>query len=171
MGMMKMNVRYLLAVALAVIPSALLAEKEPVNIYLTCKGSGERTVTNKGGALTGTVGGIGGHRIGESGSASVGSMTSKAGFSEQLDISVVQTKAKARVPRRFLPFLNNNRDGWVRITNLKIGKDEITGNMDIGLLDHPKLRIDRLAGSVAMDGKVGSFYGQCQMLNPDKPAF
>jgi hypothetical protein len=61
----KMTVRYLLGGALPVSSSVLLAGTEPIRIYLTCKDSGERKVTNKVGGLTETVGGIGGHPIGE----------------------------------------------------------------------------------------------------------
>jgi hypothetical protein len=41
----------------------------------------------------------------------------------------------------------------------------------INFLQHPDLRIDRRSGSVAMDGKVGSFAGRCENFNPVQRAF
>lgn len=139
-------------------------------IYLACRGSGERTVTNRGGSARATRGRAAGIS-GEAGSVEVGTMTSAKDFSEQMDVSIAGGKGRVRLPRRFLPFFNKNRNGWVGVKNLKVRSDEITGNIDVNLTNSPRLRIDRLAGSISMDGKVGAFYGQCQLLDLSKPAF
>jgi hypothetical protein len=145
------------------------AEGKP-NIYLACRGSGERTVTNHGGSVRAPGSKVAG-LSGGAGSVEVGTMTSRKDFSEQMDVSISGRKGRVRLPRRFLPFFNNNRNGWVGVKNLKVKNDEITGNIDVNLTNSPRLRIDRLAGSITMDGKVGAFYGQCQLLDPSNPAF
>jgi hypothetical protein len=54
---------------------------------------------------------------------------------------------------------------------LAIGPDEITGKVMINFIQHPNIRIDRRSGSVALDGKVGSFAGQCEKYDPAQRAF
>ncbi len=63
--------------------------------------------------------------------------------------------------------------GWFEMKDLVVGGDEITGTVPINVANHPKLRIDRRSGSIAMDGKVGAFAGQFEPYDPanEKRAF
>jgi len=131
-------------------------------LQLVCRGTGEHKVL------------MGGSAFGFSGNRSAfafGSSQQLSQFGEQLDVSVSEGKAKVRVPRRFLPPLHGGDGGWFDVSELAIGDSEITGKVAINFANHPNLRIDRRSGAVSLDGKVGSFAGQCEKFNPDQRAF
>ncbi|WDF72937.1 hypothetical protein [Novosphingobium sp. KACC 22771] len=101
----------------------------------------------------------------------IGSHQNLSQFGEQLDIDIQNGKARARVPRRFLPTLHGGDGGWFDVIELAIGDSDIKGKVAINIANHPNLRIDRRSGSVALDGKVGAFSGQCEKFAPDQKAF
>ncbi len=100
-----------------------------------------------------------------------GTSTQSDQFGEQMDIDVHNGSARVRVPRRFLPPFHGGDGGWFDVSNLVVNDDEITGKVQINFAQHPNLRIDRRSGSVALDGKVGSFAGQCEKYDPTQHAF
>jgi hypothetical protein len=139
------------------------AASQPRNaMRLICRGTGERSVMGLswGSAFSGRH------------SASfVGGSSQLSQFGEQMDIDIDGSVAKARVPRRFLPPAHGGEGGWFAVKDLVITDDAITGKVAINFAQHPNLRIDRRSGSVALDGKVGSFAGQCEKLDPNARAF
>jgi hypothetical protein len=144
--------------ALALGAGAASANSEPMkdattslSLRLVCRGVGDRTVTH---VTTASV-------WGQNGLATdgVGTSQTQDQFGEQMDIDVRNGKAKARVPRRFLPPAHGGQGGWFDVKDLVVSDDAITGTVTINFAQHPKLRVDRRTGSVSMDGKVGSYAG------------
>jgi len=132
-------------------------------MHLVCQGTGERKVATYGSAFA--FGSRGGSAWG------FGSHQNLSQFGEQMDIDIAGGKARVRVPRRFLPPLHGGDGGWFEVHELTISDTSITGKVAINYANHPNLRIDRRVGTVALDGKVGAFAGECQKLDPDKRAF
>lgn len=134
-----------------------------LTMHLICKGTGERKV----------VMGASGFAFGSTGQSAWGFGTRQnlSQFNEQMDIDIVNGKARARVPRRFLPALHGGDGGWFDVQDFSVAENEITGKVAINFTNHPNLRIDRRSGSVALDGKVGAFAGQCEKFNPEQKAF
>ncbi|WP_420382607.1 hypothetical protein [Novosphingobium sp.] len=132
-------------------------------LQLICRGAGEHKVNTFGSAFA-----FGSH--GRSAYA-VGANQQLSQFGEQMDINITGSTAKVRVPRRFLPPLHGGDGGWFEVHDLVINETDITGKVAINYANHPNLRLDRRAGSVALDGKVGSFAGECQKVDPNQRAF
>jgi len=131
-------------------------------LHLICMGTGDHQVAHSawGSAWSkhGTVSGF-------------GVSHSQEQFNEQMDVDVNGPVARTRVPRRFLPPLHGGEGGWFDIKDLVVTDDEITGTVLINYANHPKLRIDRRSGTIAMDGKVGAFAGDCRPSDPAQRAF
>lgn len=69
----------------------------------------------------------------------------------------------ARLPRRMLPAVKTaNVNGWFPLIHVTQGEDEITGQVRLNQYNKPRIRIDRITGSVRIDGPTGDFSGQCQ---------
>jgi hypothetical protein len=137
--------------------SAAMAQTSPAQMHLICRGVGDHKVEL----------GSEGTAFGRHGSVSAfGSSQSQSQFEDEMDIEIDGAAGKARVPRRFLPRFHGGDGGWFDLKDLVVGDDTITGSVLINYANHPKLRIDRRSGSVALDGKVGAFAGQCQAYDP-----
>ena len=133
-----------------------------LSLRLVCMGTGEREVAHSSWASVFT----------KHGNASgFGVSHSQDQFNEQMDVDLNGSKARARVPRRFLPPLHGGDGGWFDVSEVVVTDDAITGTVLINFANHPKLRIDRRTGSVEMDGKVGAFAGLCKPFKEEERAF
>jgi hypothetical protein len=88
------------------------------------------------------------------------------GFADQLQLWIEGSEGKARLPRVMLPPIHGGDEGWFEITNIRISANEITGTIGVNVMNHPKLVIDRMAGTVSLAGKAGQFNGRCQKFDP-----
>lgn len=154
----------LLALAqVAVVPPVSVTPATGLQLQLACRGVGERRVLNGASAI-----GFGSN--GNSFSA-FGTRTSHKDFEDQLDFNLAGGVAKARVPRRFLPPAHGGDGGWFDVKDLVISDEYISGKVMVNLVNHPNIRLDRRTGTVSLDGKVGSFSGACQKVDPSARAF
>lgn len=140
-----------------------IADAGVVTLQLICRGTGEHKVNTIGSAF-----GFGSRGRSAWG---FGANQQLSQFGEQMDISITGGTAKVRVPRRFLPPLHGGDGGWFEVHDLLVNDTDITGKVAINYTNHPNLRLDRRAGTVALDGKVGSFAGECQKVDPNQRAF
>ena len=143
-------------------PTNASAPDVGLTLRLICRGTGEHRVENYGTAFA-----FSGR--GNSTALAVGTQMNQ--FGDQMDIDINAGKVRVRVPRRMLPKLHGGEGGWFDVGELVIGGDEITGKVRLNFNEHPNLRIDRRSGSVSLDGKVGSFAGQCEKFDPAQHAF
>jgi len=133
-----------------------------LTLRLICMGTGDHQVAHTSWGTLWT----------KHGSANaVGVSNSQDQFNDQMDVDLNGAVARARVPRRFLPAAHGGEGGWFDIKELAVSDDAITGTVLINFANHPKLRIDRRSGTIAMDGKVGAFAGQCKRVDPNEKAF
>jgi hypothetical protein len=152
--------RFLAAVVAVVASSPVVAQPVPgtsapgLTLHLVCRGIGDHEVRH------GSVGTIFGRHGGVA--TGFGSTGEQDQFGEQMDINIEGANATTRVPRRFLPPLHGGNGGMFDIKDMVVTEDTITGTVLINVTNHPKLRIDRRTGAVDLDGKVGSYSGECK---------
>jgi hypothetical protein len=87
-------------------------------------------------------------------------------FQDQADIEVVAGVARIRLPRALLPVLHGGNGGWMPIQGLQIDDRSLSGSVGLNFLNKPKIHIDRMTGTVSIQGMSGSFVGQCKPYDP-----
>lgn len=90
----------------------------------------------------------------------------EVGFEDQLQLWIEGDQGKARMPRTMLPPVHGGDGGWFMIKDIRVSDNEITGTVEVNFMNHPKLVIDRLAGTVSLAGKAGQFNGRCRKFEP-----
>lgn len=88
------------------------------------------------------------------------------GFEDQLQLWIEGDEGKARLPRAMLPTIRGGENGWFEIKNIRVSENEITGTVGVNIINHPKMVLDRLTGTVSLNGKAGQFNGRCRKFDP-----
>lgn len=88
-------------------------------------------------------------------------------FVDQVNLEVDADTGRIRMPRTMLPTLHGGSGGWFEIKKVKWTDDEITGVVQVSIVNSPKLRLDRLTGRIAINGKSGDYAGECQPYDPN----
>lgn len=73
---------------------------------------------------------------------------------------------RIRMPPAMLPPIRGGTDGWFDLKKVKITDSEITGVVQVNFINSPKLRLDRVQGSISINGKAGDYSGTCQPYDP-----
>ncbi|KAB7645563.1 hypothetical protein [Polymorphobacter fuscus] len=87
-------------------------------------------------------------------------------FSGEVKVEIVDGAGRAYLPRAFLPALTRGKDGWFDLKNLSETDKAVTAKIAVGMMNRPNLQIDRLTGSIAVDGSMGNFAGHCRPYDP-----
>lgn len=90
----------------------------------------------------------------------------RVGFEDQVNIDIVGSAGRIRVPRTMLPPIHGGDNGWFELKNLKTTDQEITASATINFMNSPKIRLDRSTGHILIDGKAGNFSGNCEPYDP-----
>ena len=128
-------------------------------LSLVCSGSGTSesdevttaTVTKDGKTTTGTV------------------ISDKlVDFNDQVRVEVTSpTSARIQIPAALAPPIRSRTDGgWLTMKNLTVTDAEISGSVNSGPMNNPKIRIDRVTGFIKIHGKTGHFSGTCNPYDP-----
>lgn len=144
--------------ALVAAPQIGAAQEAGNRLNLVCDGGGTANKVNSTSAF-------GWNNRGDRANAVVVGR-SAVGFADQLQLWIEDTQGKARMPRTMLPKLHGGDGGWFDITDIKVSDTEITGTVGVNFMNHPKLVLDRLTGTITLDGKAGQFNGHCQKFDP-----
>lgn len=150
--------RKLLVTALLSVSAPALGQEAGNRLNLMCDGAG---AANK---QTNTFA-QGWDSDGNSASATITGQRS-VGFEDQLQLWIEGGEGKARLPRAMLPVIRGGEDGWFEIMAIKVSDNEITGTVGVNVINHPKLVLDRLTGTVSLAGKAGQFNGRCRKFDP-----
>lgn len=149
---------FAIVLALAFCASPVQAQEAGNRLSLVCDGGG---AANKYSSA---------HAYGwnNSGGTAGGFITSQrsVGFEDQLQLWIEGGAGKARMPRTMLPPIHGGNGGWFDLKDIRVSDNEITGTVAVNALNHPKLVLDRLAGTVSLAGKAGQFNGRCQKFDP-----
>lgn len=87
-------------------------------------------------------------------------------FDDQVTLDLRGNSGRVRMPRSVLPTLRGGRDGWFEVKNVRWAENEITGTVQVSIVNSPKLRVDRLQGMIAINGKSGDYSGRCEPYDP-----
>lgn len=92
-------------------------------------------------------------------------------FDDQVNIELSSDAGgRVRMPRAMLPVVRGGDNGWFKISDVKRTDSEITGTIGVNFMNKPKLRLDRLTGSISISGKAGDYSGVCQPYDPTTAA-
>lgn len=161
-----MSLILLLAAAAAQSPA-----QQPLN--LTCGGGG---TANKATATTAYSSGYASGMVGTTPVSGSGSSTTtiygmrKQGFEDQVDIRLFGGDDRIRLPPTMLPPLHGGTDGWFKLKNVKTDERTIRAEAAVNFMNHPKVYIDRVTGTISISGKAGDYSGQCEVLEASAPA-
>ena len=128
------------------------------NLHLVCLGAGS---ANKSRTTTAYV-------TASNGTSAWGNVVGNRDvpFEDQVNIEIAAGEGRIRMPRTMLPIIRGGENGWFKLKNLRITNDEITASAAVNLINNPKVRIDRITGTLTLAGKAGSFSGECQPFDP-----
>ena len=85
--------------------------------------------------------------------AVIATRRSTVGFDDQLQLWIEGGQGKARLTRVMLPKLRGGDGGWFGIKDIRISGNEIAGSVAVNFANHPKLILDRIAGTVTLSGR------------------
>jgi hypothetical protein len=138
-------------------------------LNLVCGGGGtanKPTVTNVYGSSSAS-GMVGTTPISMSGSSSGTIMGQRQqDFADQVDVRLFSGDDRIRMPRTMLPLIRGGREGWFKLKSVKVTDRAITASAAVNVLNNPKVHIDRLTGTISINGKAGSYSGQCEAVDP-----
>lgn len=74
--------------------------------------------------------------------------------------------ARILMPPQMTPPVNNGSDGgWWTLDRLQVTPEAITGRFSLNVFNKPTVRIDRMTGSIQVDGNFRYYYlGQCERI-------
>jgi hypothetical protein len=138
-------------------PTPQVAAATPVTdgsrpLELTCMGAGTASKTTSAvGWGWGGWGVFAGHK--------------DRGFNDQVDLRLFTGDDRIRMPRTMLPGLHGGDHGWFKVHDLVADARAIRASAGVGMLNNPKIFIDRVTGTISISGKSGDYAGQCQVID------
>lgn len=140
--------------AVGVPTSAMAAD---LNLICSGEGAARRVETTQGYAS---------NSYGESATATLYSQRSEE-FADQVNVEIRGGEGRIRLPRTMLPPIHGGENGWMQLTDIRETPDEITAKAQVNFMSRPDVRIDRIAGTISISGRVGRYIGQCDAYNPE----
>ena len=69
-----------------------------------------------------------------------------------------------------LPPIRGGKEGWFKLKDVKVNDRQITASAAVNFMNNPKVHIDRMTGTISINGKAGSYTGACDRIADDAPA-
>jgi hypothetical protein len=91
-------------------------------------------------------------------------------FADQVDVRLFSGDDRIRVPRTMLPDFHGGERGWFKLNSVVADARSVQASTNLGLLNNPKIYIDRVTGIITISGKAGDYSGQCQAVAADAVA-
>lgn len=64
------------------------------------------------------------------------------------------------------PMTRGSDAGWWTLDRLRVEDNEITGRFTLNTFNRPEITIDRVSGSIEVDGNFGYYFlGQCELVD------
>lgn len=140
-----------------------LIANEPANaerLNLMCAGGGYANKVDQSTAQAW-------NNYGDSATATVQTRRAQ-GFEEQVQLWVEGDEGRIRMPRTMLPLFRGGDGGWFKVKSVETTENEIRGTIKVNFLNNPKLRLDRITGTISISGKAGDYSGQCVKYDPNQ---
>lgn len=161
-GIQHHSLRHLLRSLSAILAGASLAWPAAGNadvLHLICQGGGS---ANKPSVTSGYL------QDNQGNSVTGQTVTQRSmGFGDQVTLEIHDDgSGRIRMPRAMLPPLRGGKDGWFSLKDIKTTDSAITAVVQVNFINSPKLHLDRVQGSISLNGKAGDFFGTCQPFDP-----
>jgi hypothetical protein len=159
------------AFALAAFAAAQAAAQPPLN--LTCLGGGTAKKATVATVNTDThvSGFVGTTMVSGNGSGtSTVTIPRNEKFSDQVDVRLFSGNDQIRLPRTTIPLFHGGDGGWFRLKNVDADARSIRAEAQVNFLNHPKVYIDRVTGTISFAGRDGDYSGECQIIDANSPA-
>lgn len=153
----------LVAVVFAAAASPALAD----DLSLACSGQGTHQ------DASGTTATFHNYSTGQSTSA-YGTTAGQGVTAAAVSFELTDAGARIRMPPVMTPPINVGSDaGWWTVDRLNVTPTEITGRFTLNLFNKPSIRIDRVRGSIEVDGNFDYYFlGDCERIaTPTAPRF
>lgn len=149
--------------ATAPVPTAQMANPTPMahdaQLNLSCGGSGTANKATTANAYAW-------NNYGGSSQVTAWGQRSE-GFSDQIDVRLFSGDDRIRLPRTMLPAIRGGADGWFKLKDVKVTDRAISASAAVNFINNPKIHIDRVTGVISINGRAGSYTGQCMAIEPD----
>jgi hypothetical protein len=93
--------------------------------------------------------------------------TRSQGFEDQVDVRLFSGDDRIRLPRTMLPPIHGGSEGWFKLKALMVKARAITASAGFNVMNNPKIHIDRMTGTISINGKAGSYSGRCEAIDPN----
>ncbi len=93
--------------------------------------------------------------------------TRSVGFGDEVALWIEGGDGRLRMPRAMLPAIRGGDNGWFKLKSIVITDREITASVAVNALNNPKMRLDRMTGSISLSGKAGDYTGGCEKFDPE----
>jgi hypothetical protein len=145
--------------------------QQPLN--LTCFGGGTANKVSVATVHNNTqVSGMVGTTIvsGSGNGTSTVSIPRREGFTDQVDVRLFSGDDRIRLPGTTVPTFHGGDGGWFKLKNVVVDARSIHAEAAVNFINHPKVYIDRLTGTISISGRSGDYSGECQVLDANAPA-
>lgn len=88
-------------------------------------------------------------------------------YIEQLDVEIFGNEGRIRLPRITLPPIRGGKGGWFELGDLELSERAITARAKINFVNKPKVYIDRMTGTISINGMNGNYIGRCEAVEAD----
>lgn len=155
---------FIALIALAAAQSS--SQQPPLN--LTCFGGG---TANKysyatSGGTTQVDGVVGGRIVSGTAQTSTSVMIPRQeGFSDQVDIRLFNGNDRIRLPTSIVAKFHGGDAGWFELKDVVADSRSIRAKALVNFLNHPRVYIDRVTGTISISGKSGDYSGECQVID------
>ena len=85
-------------------------------------------------------------------------------YSDQVDVEINGIEGRIRLPRVVLPLVHGGDDGWFKLKKLEITDRAIDASARVNFINHPKVHIDRVKGTISITGREGNYTGRCEAV-------
>lgn len=137
---------------------AVVAQPPASELNLVCLGAGSANKVASAYAYGGTSYG------GSAWANVVGQRT--VPFDDQVNVKIDGDHGSIRLPRTMLPKFHGGDSGWFELRDVQETDDAIIGTAAVNFMNHPKVHLDRITGTISIDGKSGHYSGSCQKYDP-----
>lgn len=85
-------------------------------------------------------------------------------YADQVDVELVGDGGRIRLPQVVLPIVRGGKDGWFELRDLKVSERTIEAKAGVNFMNKPRVHIDRVTGTISINGKAGTYTGRCQKV-------
>ncbi|MES2120661.1 MAG: hypothetical protein V4513_08815 [Pseudomonadota bacterium] len=93
----------------------------------------------------------------------------KQDFADQVDVELFSGDDKIRIPRMLMPDFHGGKAGWFKLKGLTGDERSIRASVGLAFLSNSRIFIDRVTGTISINGDSGSYSGDCRPVDVNAP--